>query len=429
NPETKTIGIVESASPATVVSAATENPRRRIVAFFRANNQQSYIMYFDTSGNPQNWNGNSWVSGDNSWGTLQLNTYYIYDLVSDGTSWYIRVSDASGNAVTTTSTIPWASVKNGATGTFSFYTGEVYTDYYWVNQKSDWLYLRNTVNPEPTVAVNPEELSGCTAPTPPALPGPAWKDCNWAYRRNITIDSTKVTGPGSLTNFPILIRYSSDPDLSGHAQSDGDDIFFTDSAGTTIPHEIEYYSAGTLVAWVKVPEVRSSPPSTVIFMYYGNPGVSSQQNPTAVWDTNYKGVWHMGEATGGSGAIKDSTTNGNHGTDYGGPTFGVSGRIGKAISFDGSNDYILGPDATSLDMTSQITMETWIYTSDSSSDQKIIGKTDYSSPYSDGYILGVRYGNLDPEFWDNTGTPYRFQSEPPRAGPIPLSAWTHLAVT
>ncbi len=160
NPETKTIGIVESAALATVIGSGTENPRRRIIVFHRANNFQSFIMYMDTSDTMQHWNGAAWQSGSTSWGSPSLNTYYIYTLISDGTSWYIRVSDASGTTLTTTTAITWASVKNGGSP-FWFYTGEVYTDAYWVSSRSDWMYLRDYVSPEPSTSLGSEEPGGC----------------------------------------------------------------------------------------------------------------------------------------------------------------------------------------------------------------------------------------------------------------------------
>jgi hypothetical protein len=92
------------------------------------------------------------------------------------------------------------------------------------------------------------------------------------------------------------------------AQSDGDDIFFTAADGTTkLSHEIESYSNGALIAWVNVTTL-SSVSDTVLYMYYGDPYSPSQANPTGVWDSNYKGVWHLDE--GGNGTRYDST--GNH---------------------------------------------------------------------------------------------------------------------
>jgi hypothetical protein len=142
----------------------------------------------------------------------------------------------------------------------------------------------------------------------PALPpGSPWFDCSWGYRKNITINHSRV--PATQANFPVLISLTSDSDLSSHAQGSGNDILFTASDGTTkLSHEIESYSGGTLVAWVKVPSL-SSTTDTTILMYYGNSGSASQQDATNVWDANYEAVWHLNE--GGTGTRYDSTSNRN----------------------------------------------------------------------------------------------------------------------
>jgi len=61
-----------------------------------------------------------------------------------------------------------------------------------------------------------------------------------------------------------------------------------------------------------------------------------------VWDDNFVGVWHMSqEPTGGTGCILDSTSNQNNGTPHGNMTASdlVDGKIGKALDFDGNDDY------------------------------------------------------------------------------------------
>ena len=91
------------------------------------------------------------------------------------------------------------------------------------------------------------------------------------------------------------------------------------AAGNKLNHELERWdgSTGTVVAWVKVP-VLSSTTDTVIYMWYGNSWVTtSQENKTGVWDANYKGVWHLKDATGAN--VADSTSNGNTGTPTNSP--------------------------------------------------------------------------------------------------------------
>jgi hypothetical protein len=106
---------------------------------------------------------------------------------------------------------------------------------------------------------------------------PVIANAEYAYRKAITIDHTKVSA--TLTNFPILISISDDNDLKNHVTSvNGYDLVFKDGSGTKLAHELERWdgSTGSLVAWVKIPFL-SSVTDTVIYMWYGDNGVTTSQ--------------------------------------------------------------------------------------------------------------------------------------------------------
>ncbi len=196
---------------------------------------------------------------------------------------------------------------------------------------------------------------------PPIYTVAAWYSGSWAYRKTITIDHTKVGA--TLTSFPFLVTYASDTDLAADAQDDGDDILFTSADGSTkLDHEIETFSGstGALVAWVEVPSL-SSTVDTVLYLYYGNGSAASQQNVTGVWDSNFKGVWHLDETVTDeqlTGTHNDSTSNVNNMTQGGNVT--VTGKIGSAQDLDGTNDYIKRANAASLQVTSTFTLSGWV---------------------------------------------------------------------
>jgi hypothetical protein len=160
---------------------------------------------------------------------------------------------------------------------------------------------------------------------------------NFQYMKDITIDHTKVEA--DLKGFPVLIDIY-DSDLRTKVQADGDDIAFS-LDGMSLPHEIELFDQqynsthAHLIAWVKAD--LSSTVDTILTMYYGNPSIGNQENPSGVWGINYFGVWHLGES---SGDALDSTYLGIDGTVMGGPTRGVSGPVGYAYNVDGVDDYI-----------------------------------------------------------------------------------------
>ncbi|MDC0449168.1 DUF2341 domain-containing protein, partial [bacterium] len=191
-----------------------------------------------------------------------------------------------------------------------------------------------------------------------------WWDDSWEYRKHITIDNTKVSGASNHSYFPVLIS-TIDSDLAKNAQSDGDDILFTDAAGNKLDHEIERYtsSTGELIAWVEVPTLYYNE-DTILYMYYGNPSTASQENATGTWDdggSNYnKGVWHFEET---SSNYDDSTSNTNHGTTVTVTSRTADGKVGYAPQFvTGSSNQIVVPHHTSLNISDSedFTMSGWI---------------------------------------------------------------------
>ncbi len=106
----------------------------------------------------------------------------------------------------------------------------------------------------------------------------------------------KVTGyqGGELQNFPVLVRLQAGQPEGfsyGNCRSDGTDIFFMDSDGTVIPHEIDTWNPnGESCIWVKLPTMNSETSFTMC--YGGNAGIVN--DPSKVWSA-YAGVWHMNE--------------------------------------------------------------------------------------------------------------------------------------
>ena len=220
-----------------------------------------------------------------------------------------------------------------------------------------------------------------------------WYHTGWLYRQKIIIDSnhTDFSLSGDLSDFPVLIQITSSTNpLFGRAQPDGDDILFTDSDGITkIPHDIEYYNDASgverLDAWVKIPTFYSGT-DTVIYMYYGNASAMNQQDPENVWDSDFKGVWHLDEQVPDeqtTGKHYDSTSlshdgnqNGNEGKA---PGATPAPKIGGAQSFDGTND-LINVDNVDSDEWTGLTESAWAYPTGYTSDPRIICKADSGTP-------------------------------------------------
>lgn len=183
------------------------------------------------------------------------------------------------------------------------------------------------------------------------------------YKRSITIDHTKVPNTDQ-TDFPVLVSFT-DASFkvvgSGgrvHNSSGYDIGFFSDSALTTpLFWEVERYisTTGELVAWVKVPSL-SHTSDTVIYVGYGDSGISTfQSTASSVWDSNFKGVYHLPDGTSlgvndsTSGGLGNGTTNATAGT----------GQMGGAAAFLASgNQFVsLGNASTHY---SNVTLSCWM---------------------------------------------------------------------
>jgi hypothetical protein len=214
----------------------------------------------------------------------------------------------------------------------------------------------------------------------------SWYNAAWTSRKTIDVSYMQVVGGANLTNYPLLVSVT-DPDLAAGAQPSGNDILFTASDGVTkLNHEIESYnpSTGQLIVWVRVPTL-SAAFDTLVYMYFSNSAASNQQNPPAVWDTNYVAVYHFGSAL-----AADSTANNNTGTLN--SVTAVAGQIAGGAASNGG--YIDAGNGTSLQITGTLTLETWVNPNVATG--RIISKADGPGP-TNGYEL-----YLDP----NSGGPF-----------------------
>jgi hypothetical protein len=251
----------------------------------------------------------------------------------------------------------------------------------------------------------------------------AWYDSNWQYRKKLTIDYTKVGA--TLSHFPVLVSLSSDSDLAAHARSDGYDILFTSSDGTTkLDHEIESCTTatGALVAWVRIPSLSNSA-DTDIYMYYGNASATDQQNKTGVWSDGgsnyYKGVWHLHNNN-----FNDSTSNGNNGAN-GGST-DAAGMFAGGRSFDG-NDYIQVSGL--LGQPANVTLSAWVKLTSADSDgagnggAEVISLGDHIALRLNGVLNSVSQGVLG--FFYEGAPPWRFTETSVNVD----TAWHYVAYT
>jgi len=258
----------------------------------------------------------------------------------------------------------------------------------------------------------------------------AWGN-GYTYRRTLTIDKAMVPNTDQ-TNFPVLFSgtysYLAHTTHSGLATDlNGYDIIFTsDAAGTTkLDHEIETYAhdTGVCVFWVRVPSVTTAA-NTVIYLFYTNSSVTtSQQAITGVWNSAYKGVWHMAD-NAATKTVVESTSNAHNGTNVANTdTKTIAGQVARAL------DYASGSDSTNMgnnsvyDFTETATIEFWLKYPSISYGSKILNRMTYNVG---GWDVEFNAANADlVQYTNDSGNNYPFDMA---GAPLSADAWQHCVV-
>lgn len=124
----------------------------------------------------------------------------------------------------------------------------------------------------------------------------------------------------------------------------------------------------------------------------------------------------------------DAIANNNHGTLQYSATNGA-GKVGQAFSFNGVYSRVRVPDATSLHFSNALTIEAWVYPTNTSNYRDLVSKWDAVAGYNQKsydfalYPGGRFYLLVSPDGTDSIPT-YVISTNA-----VPVNAWTHVAAT
>ncbi len=172
----------------------------------------------------------------------------------------------------------------------------------------------------------------------------------------LVLQSSAGTQTGvSYTSTPFLATIAN----GGKVQNaSGFDIgYYSDSAcSTKLDWETETWSnVGTGVWWYRVASLSSSV-DTVVYLGYGNASTTTDQsNKTGVWNSNYKGVWHLASTA-------ESTSGGFTLTAFNGPTAGTGQVNGDFAFVKASSQYFGNSNAPVT--TFPLTLQGWLKLAD-----------------------------------------------------------------
>ncbi len=158
----------------------------------------------------------------------------------------------------------------------------------------------------------------------------------------------------------------------------------------------------------------------------GNLGNST---PVVVTVFNNNLVLALGFSQGSGTTATDNSGNNNNGTLTNGPAWSASGKYGSAVLFDGTDDFINIPDASSIDLTNGMTMEAWVNPSNVTGFKTIICKDRTTSNYT--YTLAANnntttVANQRPSSRLRIGSANQTVTGTSK---LALNTWTHVAST
>jgi len=235
----------------------------------------------------------------------------------------------------------------------------------------------------------------------------AWYDSAWLYRQKITVEASQVNG--DLTDFPVYVD-TDDFNSGFYTNANGDcaDVRVTKFDGTTeVPREIVFCDGTNGEFHFKATGTLSASSDTDYYIYYGNAAASDYATSATygaenVWSA-FDAIYHMQEDPSGSAPqMIDSTGNGYDGTSAGTMTTGdlITGQLGKALDFDGTNDSIGIGTTPHFSNTTAFTLSCWA--SPTATYNMLIAKGTNSVPY-EGVAFFTQSGRIKLSLVPSTG--------------------------
>lgn len=237
-----------------------------------------------------------------------------------------------------------------------------------------------------------------------------WQDGTWGQGFNDT-EETANTVSASYWNPPVVLneflpnageypefieiynKTGDAIDLSGFYIKADDNTILIDATTTAL------YSGGSTVipasGWLVVTTggdlmdnsagtITLYNPTDIVVDTYTYTASLNNVNNTPNWTNNLNAYLPF------NGDLEDKSGNGNNGTSYG--AISATGRINQGMSFNGISDYIEVADSASLDITGNITIESWIRSAvainSENSNARIVDK-------QNAYYLLFDYPNAD----------------------------------
>jgi PKD repeat protein len=248
------------------------------------------------------------------------------------------------------------------------------------------------------------------------------------YTVNLT-----VTGPGGSATKAAAITVTAPPPpvatfsatpTTGHAPLL---VIFTDASTGSVSTWSWNFGDGTTSSAQNPQHIYSTPGIyTVSLTVNGPSGATTATKANAITvQTNPAGLVAAYSCDEGSGTtLTDVSGYGNNGT-LSGATWTTAGKFGGALSFNGSSNLVTVNDAASLDFTTGMTLEAWVYPTKTMTSSTVIMK---EQPGDFVYVLYAS-ANRHPGLFINVATSAVGEHGTVGSSSLPTYTWSHLAGT
>jgi len=203
------------------------------------------------------------------------------------------------------------------------------------------------------------------------------------------------TGGSELTYYPVLLNVT----YSTGMQTDFDDLrvkYYNGDEWVFVPYWIEKKVNNE---WCKLWFNATSIPANswcndTYYLFYGDNLANSESDFDSVFIREIDGLnasWHFDEGEGTT--AYDTSGNDNDGTIYGASW--TDGKFGKALSYDGSNDYVDYGSDESFNMSDKFAIVLWVNRSSKTNFERYLSNSIDIDNYA--YEMGVDWNN--PNKW------------------------------
>ncbi|HEX8058713.1 MAG TPA: DUF2341 domain-containing protein [Novosphingobium sp.] len=246
-----------------------------------------------------------------------------------------------------------------------------------------------------------------------STPALAWWNKDWAYRKQVTVDTTAsgVNVSGAIGRTVVLLRLHSGNFTFTDGLENGADLRIVDGDDKTpLPFHIESYNAkdGMATVWVSVPALNGGE-KKALWIYFGNPNAKVGEDVAGTFDPDYMAAYHFNENPGQP--VGDRTANGNNAA---GPVPGIDegGIIGRAARFPGQGAISINPSPSlAMPAAAPFTFSAWVKPDQVAGDAAVFARG--------AMVIGI-----------NGGVPYASVGAASLQATAPLKQgdWAHVAL-